>query len=51
MKAYVIHITMDDGSHGHLRGLFRSDWEAIDTVLGSGLEGIRRISPRREDVR
>ena len=48
MRKYLIFITMDDGSRGRLRGLFASDWEAIDTVLGSGLEGVRLVCPRRE---
>jgi len=48
MRAYLILITMDDGSRGHVRGLFADDWAAIDTVLGSGLEGLRSVTPRRE---
>ncbi len=48
MRAYLILITMDDGSTGRLRGLFCSDWAAIDAVLGSGLDGVRSVKPRRE---
>ena len=37
MRRYLVIITRDDGSKGQLRGEFRNDGEAIDTILGSNL--------------
>lgn len=48
MRHYLVIIHMDDGSKGHMRGMFRSDWEAIDTILGSGLEHVAAVVARRE---
>ncbi|MDA8449810.1 hypothetical protein M4R23_08950 [Acidovorax sp. GBBC 3332] len=48
MKRYLILIHMDDGSVGRARGQFRSDWEAIDTILGSDLQGMAAVVVRRE---
>lgn len=48
MRRYLVIIIMDDGSKGQLRGEFRSDWEAIDTILGSNLEHVVGVVPRRE---
>ena len=47
MRAYLLIICMDDGSKGRMRGLFRSDWEAIDAVLGSNLDHVAAVVPRR----
>lgn len=46
MRPYLILIRMDDGSKGHLRGAFASDWEAINAALH--LEGVKSVVPRRE---
>ena len=48
MRRYLVIITMDDGSKGQLRGEFRSDWEAIAAIRGSGLEHVMAVVPRRE---
>lgn len=48
MRSYLVIIIMDDGSRGRMRGSYRSDWEAIDTVLGSGLEHVVAVVARRE---
>ena len=48
MRRYLVIITMDDGSKGQLRGEFRNDWEAIDTILGSNLGHVVGVVPRRE---
>ena len=46
MRPYLILITMDDGSTGRMRGIFRTDCEAIIAALG--LEGVVSVVPRRE---
>lgn len=46
MRHYLVLITMDDGSTGHMRGAFTTDWEAIDA--GMRLEGVVSVVPRRE---
>lgn len=46
MRPYLVLITMDDGSQGHMRGNFRTDWDAIDA--GLRLEGVVAVVPRRE---
>lgn len=46
MCRYLVLITMDDGSRGRLRGIFPSDWAAIDAALC--LEGVVCVVPRRE---
>lgn len=46
MRSYLILISMDDGSRGHMRGQFRSDCEAIISALH--LEGVVSVVPRRE---
>lgn len=48
MRRYLLIIHMDDGSKGQMRGMFRNDWEAIDTILGSGLEHVAAVVARRE---
>ncbi|ADU99797.1 hypothetical protein [Alicycliphilus denitrificans] len=48
MRRYLLIICMDDGSKGQMRGMFRNDWEAIDTILGSGLEHVAAVVARRE---
>lgn len=46
MRRYLVLITMDDGSQGRMRGIFRTDWDAIDAALR--LEGVMAAVPRRE---
>ncbi len=46
-RKYLITITMPDGSYGYCRGLFASDWDAIDAMM-SAFHDARRISARRE---
>ncbi|GKT19752.1 hypothetical protein AVHY2522_23630 [Acidovorax sp. SUPP2522] len=46
MKSYLVLITMDDGSCGRMRGIFCTDWEAIDAALC--LDGVVSAVPRRE---
>ena len=48
MHSYLLIIHMDDGSKGRMRGMFRTDWEAIDTILGSDLEHVAAVVARRE---
>lgn len=48
MRPYLLIIYMDDGSKGQMRGMFHNDWEAIDTILGSGLEHVAAVVARRE---
>jgi hypothetical protein len=47
MRPYLILIRMCDGSKGRLRGLFDSDWDAIDAVLGAFGDAVS-VVPRRE---
>ncbi len=47
MHAYVITIVMHDGSAGRCRGLFGTEWDAIDAMLAA-FHDARRISARRE---
>lgn len=46
MRSYLITIVMHDGSRGRCRGLFTSDWEAIDAVTTAFFDA-RSIFPRR----
>lgn len=48
MRRYLLIIHMDDGSKDRLHGEWRSDWEAIAAILGSGLEHVMAVVPRRE---
>lgn len=46
MRRYLVLICMSDGSMGRLRGEFASDWEAIDTVLGSFGDAVSVVARR-----
>ena len=46
MNKYLITITMCDGSCGQCKGIFASDWDAIDAVLTAFHEATR-ITTRR----
>jgi len=46
MRSYLITITMPDGSRGRCRGLFASDWDAIDAVM-TAFHDAASICPRR----
>ena len=46
MKTYLITIVMHDGSRGCCRGLFSSDWAAIDAMFDAFPDAVR-ISARR----
>jgi hypothetical protein len=46
MHSYLITIVMHDGSRGHCRGVFATDWDAIDAMFGA-FHDARRISARR----
>lgn len=48
MRHYLLIIHLDDGSKGRMRGLFRSDWEAIVSILGSNLDHVAAVVARRE---
>ena len=48
MRAYLLIIHMDDGSKGRMRGIFRCDWDAIDSILGSKLDHVAAVVVRRE---
>jgi hypothetical protein len=50
MKAYLFLITMNDGSTRELRGIFRSDWQAIDSALSVDIQGLCRLKLKREGV-
>ena len=46
MNSYLIIIVMHDGSRGRCRGLFASDWDAIDAML-TAFGDAKRVTPRR----
>lgn len=46
MRSYVIKIVMPDGSVGRCRGIFDSDWAAIDAIL-SAFSDASSVTPRR----
>jgi hypothetical protein len=46
MRSYLITIVMHDGSRGHCRGQFPTDWDAIDAMFGA-FHDAKRISARR----
>ena len=49
LRPYRITIVMQDGSSGHCRGEFATDWDAIDAML-SAFHDARRISAKRLPV-
>lgn len=46
MRPYLITIVERDGSCGHYRALFKSDWDALDAVMDPFFTA-RRITARR----
>ena len=46
LRSYLITIVMPDGSGGHCRGLFATDWDAIDAMFAA-FHDARRITARR----
>ena len=46
MKNYLITIVMPDGSGGHCRGEFATDWDAIDAMFAA-FHDARAITVKR----
>ncbi len=49
LRPYLITIVMHDGSGGHCRGLFATDWDAIDAMFDA-FHDARRITAKRLPV-
>lgn len=46
MNKYLIIITMRDGSVGRAKGIFASDWDAIDSAFTSFADAINVVARR-----
>ena len=47
LRPYICTIVMPDGSVGRCRGLFATDWDALDAMLTAFFDA-RCITARRE---